>query len=55
MPPPATIFDTLICGFGLSSFILHLLAVSYHQFRPKTSGRCFAFNAAFKHYRFICT
>ena len=30
MPPPPGIFETLICGFGVLSFTLHLLTLSYH-------------------------
>jgi hypothetical protein len=33
MPPPTVIFDMLICGRALSSCILHLLTLRYHNLR----------------------
>ncbi len=30
MPVPPGIFETLICGFGVPSLILHLLSSGYH-------------------------
>ena len=34
MPPPTVIFDMLICGRSVSSRIVHLLIVRYHNLRP---------------------
>src|SRR5258708_4187034 len=34
MPPPTANFDMLICGFEVSSFILHPLISSYHELTP---------------------